>query len=88
MTTCAWCTGGGALVAVEHRLCGIEELAADECLVGRLIRRDPLVGVVPAHLGDVPERNVIDVDEDLVFALLVPHLEAGVAGVGEDGPDC
>ena len=48
---------------------------------------DPLVVVVPAHLGDVAERDVVDVDEDLVLALLVPDLEAGVAGVGEDGAD-
>ena len=42
--------------------------------------------VVPAHLGDVPEGDVVDVDEHLVLALLVPHLVAGVARVGEDGP--
>jgi len=44
------------------------------------------VGVVPTHLGDVSEGDVVDVDEDLVLALLVPHFEACVARVAEDGP--
>ena len=48
-------------------------------------RPDPLGRGVPAHLGDVAEGDVVDVEEHLVLALLVPHLEAGVAGVGEDG---
>src|SRR5262249_38991037 len=34
----------------------------------------------------VAERDVLDVDEDLCLALLVPHLPAGVAGIGEDDP--
>jgi len=32
------------------------------------------------------ECDVVDVDEDLVAALLVPHLVPGVAGVLQDGP--
>ena len=40
--------------------------------------------VVPAHLGLVTERDVVDVDEHLVAALLVPDLAAGVAGVLQD----
>jgi hypothetical protein len=34
----------------------------------------------------VAESDVVDVDEDLVAALLVPHLVPGVAGVLQDGP--
>nr|WP_229811259.1 hypothetical protein [Streptosporangium pseudovulgare] len=34
----------------------------------------------------MPEADVVDVEQDLVLALAVPHLVAGVAGVGEDGP--
>jgi hypothetical protein len=31
--------------------------------------------------------DVVDVQEHLVAALASPHLEAGVAGVAQDGPD-
>jgi hypothetical protein len=38
-------------------------------------------------IGGMSERDVFDVDEHLVFALLVPYLVAGVAGVDEDRAD-
>ena len=72
---------------------GQEFLGMAECLVvddrrmDDLLGVDPLVLVVPAHFGRVAERDVVDVDEDLVFALAVPDLAAGVPGVGEDGTD-
>ena len=37
--------------------------------------------------GGVAERDVLDVEQDFVGALAVPHLVAGVAGVGEDRAD-
>jgi hypothetical protein len=59
----------------------------DDCRVHLLLGPDPLVGVVPAHLRFVPERHVVDVEEDLIAALFVPDLEARVAGVLKDGPN-
>lgn len=53
----------------------------------RLRGPDPLVGLVPGLFGVVAECDVVDVEQDLVLALFVPHLMAGVAGVGEDGGD-
>jgi hypothetical protein len=38
--------------------------------------------------GFVAQRNVVDVDEDLVAALAVPYLAAGVPGVAQDGSHC
>ena len=35
----------------------------------------------------VAECDVVDVEQDLVGALLVPHLDAGVPGVSQDHPD-
>jgi hypothetical protein len=46
-----------------------------------------LPGVVPAHPGLIAAGDVVDVEQDLVFALLVPDLPAGVAGVAQDGAD-
>ena len=43
---------------------------ADQWLVGGSRGGDPLVDVVPSHLRDVPKCDVIDVDENLVLALL------------------
>ena len=48
---------------------------------------DPLAAVVPPHLGGVAEGDVVDVEQHLVFALPVPDLAAGVAGVGQDRAD-
>nr|WP_262928549.1 hypothetical protein [Streptomyces sp. CBMA152] len=53
--------------------------------MGDLLGPDPLAGIVPAHAGFVAEGDVFDVEEDLLFALPVPDLVAGVAGVLEDG---
>lgn len=48
----------------------------------------PAVGlVVAAHHGGVPERDVVHVEQDFVFALAAPDLAAGVAGVGQDRAD-
>ncbi|GAA1330167.1 hypothetical protein GCM10009660_02240 [Catellatospora bangladeshensis] len=46
---------------------------------------DPLRVVVLDESGAVAERDVVDVEQGLVLALLVPHLLVGVAGVGQDG---
>jgi hypothetical protein len=35
--------------------------------------------------GFVAERDIVDVDEDLVAALAVSHLPPGVVGVAPDG---
>jgi len=43
--------------------------------------------MVPAHLGLISEGDLVDVEQDFVFALLVPYLAAGVARVGQDGAD-
>jgi hypothetical protein len=55
--------------------------------VARVGRADPGVGVVPPHPCLVAERDVVDVEQDVLFALTVPNLVAGVAGVGEDCAD-
>jgi hypothetical protein len=65
----------------------VEGVGVDDRLVGRCVGGDPLVLRVPPHPGLVAERDVIDVDEDLVLALAVPDLYAGVAGVGQDRPN-
>lgn len=48
----------------------------------------PLVPVVQPHPGLVSQGEVIDIDEDFVFALFVPHLQPGIAGgwTGSPGP--
>nr|WP_237289636.1 hypothetical protein [Streptomyces gilvosporeus] len=48
---------------------------------------DPCVGGVPPQPGLVAEGDVLDVKERLLFALLVPYLVTGVAGVAENGAD-
>ncbi|HEY3942343.1 MAG TPA: hypothetical protein VGL60_07640 [Acidimicrobiales bacterium] len=63
-----------------------ELLVGHERLVGERLGDDPGVLVVPPHLADVAERDVLDVEEHLVAALAVPHLAPGVARVGEDRP--
>ncbi|MEX1094372.1 MAG: hypothetical protein WEF28_14625, partial [Acidimicrobiia bacterium] len=49
---------------------------------------DPVAAVVPAHPGFVAEADVMDIDEDLVAALPVPHLVSGVAGIVQNGSHC
>ncbi|NYF60002.1 hypothetical protein HDA35_005833 [Micromonospora purpureochromogenes] len=46
-----------------------------------------IVAGVPAHDPGMAHRHVVDVEQHLVGALLVPYLPAGVAGVGEDDAD-
>ena len=60
-----------------------EHLVVDQRRVHDRRGIDPGVRVVPPHPGLVAEGDVIDADEDLVFALLVPDLPTGVAGVGQ-----
>nr|WP_217711175.1 hypothetical protein [Actinomadura sp. NAK00032] len=69
----------------ELALDAVEDVLVDDDRVDDLLGVDPLVAVVPAEFGDVAEGDVVDVDEDLVLALPVPDLVAGVTGVGEDG---
>jgi hypothetical protein len=54
---------------------GFELVEGDERFVNWFLGPHPLGGVVPAHAGLVAEADIVDVDEDLVLALLVPHLE-------------
>src|SRR5712691_8444278 len=68
-------------------LSGLEVLGRDERLLGDSVGPDPLLGVVPAHPGLIAAGDVVDVEQDLVLALLVPDLPAGVAGVAHDGAD-
>jgi hypothetical protein len=65
----------------------VEGVLVDDRGVDDLLRPDPCLRAVPPHLGGVTESHVVDVEENLVLALPVPHLVAGVAGVGEDRPD-
>ncbi|GGL94005.1 hypothetical protein GCM10012279_09490 [Micromonospora yangpuensis] len=74
--------GGG-----DQGLGAVESVVVDEGFVGQGCGVDPFVAGVPALFGFVSEGDVVDVDEDLGLALLVPDLPAGVAGVGEDDPD-
>src|SRR5262249_17900789 len=68
------------------RLDAVEVGLGDQRFVGLLVGGDPPVALVPPHDGGVAEGDVVDVEQDLVGALLVPDLPAGVAGVGEDDP--
>ncbi|MCP2323320.1 hypothetical protein HDA40_001827 [Hamadaea flava] len=52
-----------------------------------LLRDDPLIPGVPSHYRHVSQCHIIDVNEYLVGALLVPDLSAGVARVGKDYAD-
>nr|WP_218007071.1 hypothetical protein [Microtetraspora fusca] len=73
--------------AGEHVLGVAEGDIVDQLWMNDLLGEDPLIGVVPAQLGRVPERHVLDVQQHFVLTLPVPHLTAGVAGVGKDGSD-
>jgi hypothetical protein len=77
---------GSPLSAGASELLGAGEgLRVDDGLVGRLGRPDPLVDLVPAELGLVAERDILDIDQGLVTALLVPDLTTRVARVPQDG---
>ena len=77
----------GPAAAGHDGLRGVEVLGKDQGLVGGGVGPDPAAGLVPAHPGLIPGGDVVDVEEDLVLALLVPDLPAGVAGVGQDDAD-
>src|SRR6266568_2133255 len=77
----------GAPGAGHDGLRGLEVPGRDERLLGDGVGPDPLPGVVPAQPGLVAAGGVVDVEEDLVLALLVPRVPAGVAGVAQDGAD-
>ena len=72
----------------QHDLCLLEGLSLDDRRLDDVPRPHPLIGVIRPHLGGVAERDVLDVNKDLVLALPAPHLMTGVAGVGENCPDC
>lgn len=76
-----------ASTAGEEGLSLLEGLNADQRFVGDLVGPDPLVRGIPSLLGHVAQGDVLDVDEDLILALLVPDVPAGVARVGQDHPD-
>lgn len=46
-----------------------------------VLGEDPLLLLVPSHHGRVAERDVVHVEQDLVFALAVPHLATGVTRI-------
>src|SRR6266567_6834707 len=74
----------GAPGAGHDGLRGLEVPVRDQGLVGDGVGPDPAAGLVPAHPGLVAGGDVVDVQEDLVLALLVPDLPAGVPGVAQD----
>jgi hypothetical protein len=78
-------SGPGRPFVRRPGLRGLEVFGRDQRLVGDDVGPDPATGLVPAHPGLIAGGDVVDVQEDLVLALLVPDLPAGVAGVGEDG---
>jgi hypothetical protein len=65
-----------------------EVVFADQRRVGRAGGDDPAAGEVPALYLPVAEAGVGRVDQVVLGGLPVPDLAAGVAGVGQDGPDC
>ncbi|WP_275560582.1 hypothetical protein [Streptomyces sp. 5-6(2022)] len=75
-------------LAREHLLDLLEGLDGDQWLVDGRGGPYPGIGPVPAHPGLMAQGHVVDVEEDFVLALLVPHLVSGVAGVGQDRADC
>ena len=79
--------GGHTGPAAEQRLDLIEGLPVDDRRVHDLLGPDPFAGLVPAQFGRVAEGDVVHIEQDLVLALLVPDLMAGVARVGQDGAD-
>nr|WP_263972282.1 hypothetical protein [Spongiactinospora rosea] len=73
--------------AGENGLGLLELLRGDQRLMRDLRRPHPAVAVVPPLPGHVPHRDIVDVDQHLVLALLVPHLPPGVPRVDDDRPD-
>lgn len=60
----AFCTFGG-----EDLLGPLERVGVDERHMDGIGRPDPGIGRIPAHPRLVAERDIVDVDEDLVLAL-------------------
>jgi len=75
----------GAPGADHDGLGSLKVFRGDQRLLGEGVGPDPLPGVVPAQPGLIAAGDVVDVEEDLVLALLVPDLPAGVAGIAQDG---
>ena len=75
----------GAPGADHDGLGSLKVFRGDQRLLGDGVGPDPLPGVVPAQPGFVAAGDVVDVEENLVLALLVPDLPAGVAGIAHDG---
>jgi len=72
---------------LAQRLGPLERGGVDQRLVHDLLGPDPVAGLVPALLGDEPERDVLHVEQDLVLTLTVPHLSAGVPRIAKDRRD-
>ncbi len=76
-----------AALPVEGSLRLVPELVGDQRFVCLFFGVDPVVLVVPAHASVVTERDVVDVEEDLVAFLAVPDLIAEIPGILEDRSD-
>jgi len=70
-----------------HHLYLFEHRSFDDGGLNEVRRPHPFVGFVPPQLGQVAKGDVFNVDQDLVFTLLDPHLMARLAGVDEDRAD-
>lgn len=53
-----------------------------------MIGKAPVRLGIPHKPGFVAEGHVLDIDQRLLLVLLVPHLEAGVPGIGQNRADC
>jgi hypothetical protein len=78
---------GLAATTGQRHLGAPEVFLADDLRVRLLLGEDPLVFRVPPHLGRVAKRDVLDIKQDFVGTLSVPHLVAGVPGIGQDSAD-
>jgi hypothetical protein len=63
----------------------VEGFGVDDHGVHDVAGDHPVLLRIPARDTGVAHRNVLDVEENLIGALPVPHLPAGVAGIGQDG---
>nr|WP_243795076.1 hypothetical protein [Saccharopolyspora gloriosae] len=71
----------------RHLLSLSEGVSTDDRLVRGRRGVNPLVLRIPSQLGVVPESHVLDIDQRLLLALLVPHLMTGVPRIPQDRPD-
>lgn len=72
---------------VEQCLDGVEGVLVYDRRVHRLGRGHPLLARVPPHHAGVPHRHVVDLEQNLVGALLVPDLVPRVPGVRQNYSD-